>query len=333
MGELTDPHVNANKLGILFPGQGSQYVGMNRDLLEQFPWSRELFEEASDATHTDLTKLCSEGPEADLQLTANAQPAILTTSYVWFEALRRNFDLVPTAGAGHSLGEYSALVAAGTLRFASAAELVRVRGSLMQQAVPAGKGAMAAVLGLDDTAIRKLCELATEGDHSLVVPANFNSPGQVVLAGHSGAVERAQEIAKGETHKDLKARKFVPLKVSAPFHCPLMTPVAQEFETNLKATIFSPREFAIAHCFDAEVRRAAEGDLVQLLRDQIDHPVLWTNCQKALQAEGISRYIEVGPGKTLSGLGKRIVEGAEFMVVESYATFQAFEKYWKENRK
>jgi [acyl-carrier-protein] S-malonyltransferase len=173
------------KFAALFPGQGSQSVGMIKVLRDEFPYTREIFEEANDALREDLAKLCLEGPEASLQLTHNAQPALLMTSYAWFRVLKRTLDFRPAAGAGHSLGEYSALCAAGAMTLTEAVKLVRKRGELMQTAVPQGKGKMAAVIGLDDDKVKELCAKATEGPHSLVVPANFNAPSQVVIAGHA----------------------------------------------------------------------------------------------------------------------------------------------------
>lgn len=313
----------------LFPGQGSQYPGMNKELLSEFPATKALFEEASDALSFNLTKLCLEGPESDLQLTMNAQPAILTTSFAWFDTLRRTVDLKIDAGAGHSLGEYSALLASGAVELAHAVRLVRERGRLMQSAVPAGKGKMAALLGMEDDAARELCRLASQGD-SLVVPANFNSPGQIVIAGHAEAVDRAAALASGEVHPHLKARKVIPLKVSAPFHCPLMKPVAEAFEASLRATPWKPRAFGIVHNLDAQLR--TEGDLVPLLKDQIDHPVLWTQCQKTLDGLGTTHYFEMGPGKVLTGLGKRNSTGA-FINIESAADIKNVEKLFQEGLK
>jgi [acyl-carrier-protein] S-malonyltransferase len=316
------------KVAALFPGQGSQYAGMVRELFNEFSWTKSLFEEASDAIKLDLPKLCLDGPVDELQLTANAQPAILTTSYAWFQVLRREFDFHPACGAGHSLGEYSALVSAGALTLPEAVRLVRERGRLMQSTVPQGKGKMAALLGLNDEQATELCQLASQGENSLVVPANFNAPGQIVIAGHTDAVERAEKIATDGSVPHLKARKAIPLKVSAPFHCPLMKPVAEAFEAPLKAISWQKRAFGIVHNLDAVLR--TEGDLVALLRDQIDHPVLWTGCQQTLEKQGITHYFEMGPGKVLTGLGKRIVENGSFSTVESLADLKAAEKVFQE---
>jgi [acyl-carrier-protein] S-malonyltransferase len=319
----------AQTFAALFPGQGAQYAGMNRVLLDQFSWTREIYEEASDATGVNLMKLCLDGPDSDLQLTENAQPAILTTSYSWFQVLRRNLDFTAAAGAGHSLGEYSALVASGALTISEGAKLVRERGRLMQQAVAPGRGKMAAVLGLADEAITELCKEATQPG-SIVVPANFNSPGQVVIAGNTEAVDRAEKLATSGENPQWKARKFIPLKVSAPFHCPLMKPVAEKFEASLKLVPWQARSFPITHNLDAVVR--SEGDLVPILRDQIDHPVRWTQCQQALRKLNITLFAEMGPGKVLAGLGKRITEDGTFFTLDSFEDFQKLEKKIEELR-
>lgn len=321
--------MSQNSFAALFPGQGSQYSGMNKVLLEQFPWTREIYEEASDATSLDLTKLCLDGPDSDLQLTENAQPAILTTSFAWYQVLRRTLDFSPSAGAGHSLGEYSALLASEALTLTEATRLVRERGRLMQQAVPAGKGKMAAVLGLADDVIIKLCAQVSTPT-SIVVPANFNSPGQVVVAGNAEAVDRAEKLATSGENPEFKARKFIALKVSAPFHCPLMKPVADKFQDSLKRVQWKARTFPIAHNLDAITR--TEGDLVPILRDQIDHPVRWTQCQQALGDAGVKLYVEMGPGKVLTGLGKRILDEATFFGLDSLEDFKKFETKVKELR-
>lgn len=313
--------MKTTNIAALFPGQGSQSAGMSRVLLEQFPWTRHIYEEASDATGIHLLKLCLEGPDEDLQKTQNAQPAILTTSYAWFKVLKKNLGFQPAAGAGHSLGEYSALLAAETITLGQATRLVRERGRLMQEAVPVGVGKMAAILGLSDDKTQELCKRAST-ESSFVVPANFNSPGQTVVAGHAEAVERAEKLAAEVP--ELKARKFIPLKVSAPFHCPLMKPVAEKFTPLLQAIPWQAKSFPIVHNLDAKLKK--EGDLVSLLRDQIDHPVLWTQCQQTLRQEGIQTYIEMGPGKVLTGLGKRILEDGTFYTLDSLEDFKKIEK-------
>lgn len=313
----------------LFPGQGAQEAGMSRLLLEQFPFTKAFFEEASDATSLNLTKLTLEGPEDQLRLTAIGQPAILVTSYAWFEVLRRELDFRPWAGAGHSLGEYSAMLAAGTVDLTTAARLVNRRGTLMQEAVPVGKGAMAAIIGLEDAKVRELCEKATKGDN-LVVPANFNSPGQVVIAGHREAVDRAQALC-GDSESGFKARKFMPLKVSAPFHSPLMSPVAQKFYEDLQGAGWQDPAFPIVSNVDTTMRQT--GDWAALLRDQIDHPVNWTETAELLLKEGASAFVEMGPGKVLTGLVKRVDRSANLFNCESMEGFKKFETAYREGLK
>ncbi len=304
-----------NKIAALFPGQGSQFVGMAKALVENFPWTRAYFEEASDALSENLLKLCLDGPADKLQLTENAQPAILVTSYAWFQVAVATVDFKPAAGAGHSLGEYTALTAAGALTLTEAVHLVRARGQLMQNAVPLGKGKMAALLGLADDAVIALCSQASKGDDSVVVAANFNAPSQVVIAGHTAAVERAEKLATGETNPEWKARKIIPLNVSAPFHSPLMNAVTKEFLPHLKAIKWKKPVFPIVNNLDAVLR--SSGDWATLLQKQIDHPVLWTACAKTLETEGTAAYIEVGPGKVLAGLVKRCVESGQIFGCDS----------------
>lgn len=318
----------AERIGAIFPGQGSQSVGMIRELLEVFPETKEVFAEVNEALHEHFDKLCLEGPEEDLQRTANAQPAILATSYAWYQGLKKRFDFVPAAGAGHSLGEYSALTAAGAISLEDAVKLVRARGLLMQEAVPVGQGKMAALLGLSDIHVIALCEAASRPD-SIVTPANFNSPGQTVIAGHTSAVERAEALASSGENPDWKARKVIPLKVSAPFHCPLMAPVASAFEAHVKSVHWKPRAFGIVHNVDAKFREKIDTEeLVPLLCQQIEKPVLWTQCQTALSAEGITRFLEMGPGKVLTGLGKRISAEATFQTVDSAADLKKVETWF-----
>lgn len=312
-------------LSVVFPGQGSQYAGMSKVLLEHFPWTKALYEEASDATHENLQKMTLEGPEEALQLTRNSQPAILVTSYCWFEALRRELDFKPSAGAGHSLGEYTALLAAGAMTLPVAAKLVQKRGELMQTAVPEGKGKMAALLGLEDEKVVALCQAASRPG-SVVVPANFNSPGQVVISGAREAVERAETLT---ATPEFKARKCIPLKVSAPFHSPLMEAIAEPFSKELKAVAWKPLAFPVAFNVDAKLREQA--DIVALLTTQLYSPVQWTGCATALAQRVGKSFVEVGPGKVLTGLIKRIVEAPAVTGIDSLEDFKAFEKLWREN--
>ena len=316
------------KLAALFPGQGSQYVGMAKLLREEFAFTKAIYEEASDALKADLVKLCNEGPADALQLTENAQPCILTTSYAWFQVLRHNLDFVPQAGAGHSLGEYSALLSAGAMTLSEAVQLVRARGQFMQGAVPKGLGKMAAVIGLADDKVEALCKLATEGS-SIVVPANYNAPSQVVIAGHAEAVDRFTQIAAAPPTPDLKARKVMPLNVSAPFHCPLMKPVTEKLMPNLEKVGWKKVTFPIVHNLDAILR--TDEYVVPLLRDQIDHPVRWTQCVQTLAKDGVDVYVEMGPGKVLTGLVKRIAENAKLFNLDSLDDLKAFETFYKEN--
>lgn len=316
------------KIAALFPGQGSQAVGMPKALLENFPWTKAIYEEASDALSENLLRLCVDGPADKLQLTENAQPAILTTSYAWFQVLKRTVDFKPAAGAGHSLGEYSALTASGAIGLADAVRLVRARGKLMQNAVPFGKGKMAALLGLDDEAVVALCTKATQGPESTVVAANFNAPAQVVIAGHTAAVERAEALAANAEYPEWKAKKVVPLNVSAPFHSPLMNTVAKDFVPYLQGVSWKSLAFPIVNNLDARLR--AEGDWVPLLRDQIDHPVLWTSCAKTLEADGVTVYVEMGPGKVLSGLVKRCVSGGKLFSCDSIDDIKKLEVAFRE---
>lgn len=324
--------MSTNNIAFLFPGQGSQAVGMCKELLELFPATQQIYEEASDALSLNLRKLCLEGPADELQLTYHAQPAILTTSYAWLEVLRKNLDLRPAFAAGHSLGEYTALVSAGALTFGEAVKLVKKRGELMQSAVPVGVGKMAAVLGLDDAKVEALCAAASQGTQSLVVPANYNSPGQVVIAGHATAVDRAEQISASGANPELKARKFIPLSVSAPFHCPLMKPVAEAFVPYLQAVAWKPFSVPVAANLDAKLRRVEQRDeVIALLRDQIDHPVRWTACAKSLQDAGAKIFIEMGPGRVLTGLIKRVVEGSKLFGLESHKDFTTLEKAVRES--
>ncbi|MBI1861103.1 MAG: ACP S-malonyltransferase [Deltaproteobacteria bacterium] len=305
----------------IFPGQGSQYVGMNKDLVGQFPRMKAIYEEASDALNIDLAKLCLDGPEDALQLTLNAQPAILTTSFAWFSVLKDEKGFTPSCGAGHSLGEYSALLAAGALALTEAVKLVRRRGELMQNAVPVGRGKMAALLGLDDGLTRELCESASRGPESIVVPANYNSPGQIVIAGNAEAVDRAEALANDKASK-FKARKFIPLKVSAPFHCPLMVPVAEQFLASLQSVKWCAPAFPVIANVDAKPHEAKQ--IVERMQRQIFSPVLWTQCVAALTTLGCKTFVEPGPSKVLSGLVKRCADDVTAVSIDTFEDFKNF---------
>ena len=295
-------------VGFIFPGQGSQYAGMGKELVALFPAARRVFEEADDALGMALSRLCFEGPEEDLKLTYNTQPAILTTSIAALQVLRQETDLVPTYVAGHSLGEYSALVCAGSMTFADAVRTVRLRGTFMQEAVPVGVGAMAAVMGLGRDELASVCDEAAQGE--VVSPANFNSPGQIVIAGHAGAVQRAADLAKSRG-----AKRALLLPVSAPFHCALMQPAGDRLKTVLDTLdIASPNVPVVTNVEAAANREGAR--IKDLLVAQVSAPVRWEESVEAMTAAGVSRFIEVGPGKVLSGLVKRIAKEAETAHIE-----------------
>lgn len=281
----------------VFPGQGSQRVGMARDLVETFPVARRTFEEAEDRLGTRLSELCFSGPEETLRLTANAQPALLTASVAAYRVLAESTGLAPAAVAGHSLGEWSALVVAGAVDLGDAVVGVRERGRLMQEAVPPGDGAMAAVLGLDADAVAALCAEAADGD--VVVPANLNGGGQVVVAGHASAVARLVALAATR-----KARAQL-LPVSAPFHCPLMAPAADGLARHLAGVAFREPRIPVFTSVEARPVRGA-GEIRDLLVRQVTAPVRWEETVRALAGTGATVALEVGPGRVLSGLVKRI---------------------------
>jgi [acyl-carrier-protein] S-malonyltransferase len=301
----------------LFPGQGSQHVGMGKDLVANFRVARDVFDEASEAIHVDLKKLCFDGPESELVLTENTQPALLVSSVAAFRVAAAEHGVTPDAVAGHSLGEYSALVAAGAIELARATSWVRARGRAMQQAVPPGQGTMAAVLGMEEEPVNRLCALATERAaakrpgattkldvDAVVEPANFNAPGQIVIAGSVDAVAEAIAILKsGEI-----SGKAIPLSVSAPFHCRLMKP-ARERMAGIFAEAPRPQALACSYVANRTARLSREpGVIHELLVEQIDHPVLWSQSMTGLLQSGAKSFIEFGPGRVLAGLLKRIAQ-------------------------
>ncbi len=311
-----------------FPGQGSQHVGMAKDLYDNFRVVRELFEEASDATSLHLRRLCFEGPESDLLLTENTQPALLTASVAAFRVAETERGFVPSAVAGHSLGEYSALVAAGAFPLASAARWVRERGRAMQLAVPPGQGSMAAVMGMEDEVIAALCAAGIDaakakrssGERTdvsvdcVLSPANYNAPGQTVIAGSVDAVAEAIALIKA----GIFAGKVIPLSVSAPFHCALMAPARDKMSELFSAATAAetPKALRFPYVPNRTAKLTSEASVIfELLVDQVDHTVQWKQSVAALIARGHTQAVEFGPGKVLQGLAKRIaggIEGAAF---------------------
>ncbi len=296
-------------LAFIFPGQGSQAVGMGKPLCDRYPLAREAFEQADAALGYSISKLCFEGPADELKLTANAQPAILTCSIAALRVLEQECPLRAEVVAGHSLGEFSALVAAGAVSFEDAVRLVHLRGAFMQEAVPAGEGAMAALMGPSAEQVRALCAAAAEGE--ALSPANFNGGGQLVISGAKAAVDRA--IARA---KDFGAKRAVPLQVSAPFHCALMEPAAARLAEELAKVSFHDPRVPVVTNVEAEPNR--EGSRIQdLLTRQVTAPVRWEESVQRLAAMGVRRAVEVGPGKVLAGLVKRISKEIEVVNVET----------------
>ena len=303
-----------NTLAIVFPGQGSQSVGMLNELYQQFDIVKQTFAEASKALGYDLWALVANGPEADLNETQRTQPALLTASVAVWRLWQQQGGATPAYFAGHSLGEYSALVCAGVLSLADAVKLVEKRGNYMQQAVPAGVGAMSAIIGLDDAAIALACQQAAQGD--VVSPVNYNSPGQVVIAGHKAAVERAGELCKAAG-----AKRALPLPVSVPSHCALMRPAAEQLATDLAALNFNHAVIPVVNNVEVAVASDANAIKDALVR-QLYSPVQWTQTIEWLAAQGISEIVELGAGKVLSGLIKRIDKNLSSASVGDIASLQ-----------
>ncbi len=321
----------SNLWAALFPGQGSQSIGVGKFLLEEFQTARRLFEEASECLKTDMRKLCFEGPEADLQLTENTQPALLLVSTATQKVIHEVMDLKFAASCGHSVGEYAALVHAGVLPFSDAMIAVRARGRAMQKAVPVGEGAMCAVLGMADEVVRNLCrEVETSSGEKPLEPANFNCPGQVVVSGSAKAVEWLRANAKAEwiaekLGSDAGRPKFIPLAVSAPFHCQLMKPAELEMRSVLERLIFSAPKFDVVQNLTAKSTPDAN-QIRERLIGQISGAVLWTQCQEEMLHRGISKYVECGSGKVLQGLAKKIAgDRAQVFGLNSIADIKALE--------
>jgi [acyl-carrier-protein] S-malonyltransferase len=311
-------------IAFVFPGQGSQKVGMGKALAEALPSARALYAEADEALGFALSRLCFEGPESELQLTANTQPAILATSMAALCAVREQ-GIEPAVVAGHSLGEYSALVAAGALRFADAVRLVNLRGRFMQEAVPAGAGAMAAIVGFDASTVAETCLEALDGDaEGVCAPANFNGAGQVVIAGHAGPVERAMALAKQKGAKLVKA-----LPVSAPFHCALMQPAAERLAVELERVKVGPLAVPVVTNVEAAENRDSSR-VKELLVRQVTGTVRWEESAQRLVAMGVTRLVEIGPGRVLTTLMKRIAPSVQLHNVEAPADAAALATSLKE---
>ena len=300
---------STGSVAFLFPGQGSQYVGMGKELCEHFSVAAQAFQEAEETLGFALSQLCFFGPEADLQLTENTQPAILAVSVAALRVLQSETSVRPSYVAGHSLGEYSALVCVGALSFSDALRIVRERGRLMQAAVPFGEGAMAVIIGLEMAAVGSVCKEAEQGD--VVTPANYNGGGQIVIAGSRAAVARAMLLAKSKG-----AKRVIELPVSAPFHCPLMRPAAKGLERILNDVTVHPFSTGVISNVNAEVNLDTD-PIKLLLAEQAMRPVRWEESVRRLESLGVSKMLEVGPGRVLKGLVKRISPKIEMDTFEA----------------
>jgi [acyl-carrier-protein] S-malonyltransferase len=312
--ELDQLAIGNRQLAILFPGQGSQSPGMGKELFEKFPVARQVFEEADDALGFAISRLCFEGPAEDLQLTENTQPAILTVSVAAFRALAEVGISAPAFVAGHSLGEYSALVTAGALRLSDAVRTVRARGRYMQDAVPVGTGAMAAVIGGELSEIQRVCEEARADQVCSI--ANINSPNQIVIAGNTEAVDRAIEVLKGI------AKRVIKLNVSAPFHCALMKAAQDRLASDLEQLVFSEPAAPVITNVDARATTAPD-QLRDALVRQVSAPVRWVESMELLVQQGVQTFVEAGPGKVLSGLMRQINRDVKMLNVEDAASLEA----------
>jgi [acyl-carrier-protein] S-malonyltransferase len=302
------------KVAFMFPGQASQYPGMGKELAEKYPTARAVFDEADSALGFSISKICFEGSEDELKLTANTQPAILACSVAVYRVLAEK-GIAPDYVAGHSLGEYSALVAAGSLKFADAVQLVRKRGVYMQEAVPGGAGAMAAIMGLSPAVVTDACKRAANDE--VCAPANLNSGEQTVISGHAGAVKRAVEMAS-----QLGAKRAVILPVSAPFHSALMMPAQERLEKDLRATQFSDLQVPLVTNVDADTTTSGEEAREALVR-QVSMPVRWEESVRLLIEEGANTFVEVGPGRVLTGLLRQIERSVAALNVEDEKSLAA----------
>lgn len=305
-----------SQMAFVFPGQGSQQVGMFAQHAEKYAIVGETFAQASDALGYDLWQLVQQGPQDTLNLTENSQPALLAASVAIWRIIQQRGPFLPRILAGHSLGEWSALVCAGVVEFADAIKLVQLRGRYMQEAVPLGQGTMAAIIGLDDDAIAQACHRASQGE--VVTAVNFNSPGQVVIAGHASAVERAMALCK-----EAGAKRTLPLAVSAPFHTSLMKPAAERLSSCVDATTFSAPSIPVVHNVHAQVEFEPQ-KIKALMIEQIHAPVQWVDCVNALVAEGITEVVECGPGKVLGGLVKRIAKPVSCITTDPLVALDEF---------
>lgn len=303
------------KLGFVFPGQGAQYVGMGKELSERYPVARETFEEADDALGFKLSELCFDGPEDSLRLTYHTQPALLTAGIAAYRVFRQFVDVEPLVVAGHSLGEYTALVAANALSFRDAVSLVHRRGKYMDEAVPAGQGAMSAVLGMDAAQLQEVCQVAS-GNGEVVELANINCPGQIVISGTTAGVSKAGELAK-----EKGARRVIPLVVSGPFHCSLMKRAANRLSESLEQTAIQPAHVPVLANVDATPKQAV-ADLRAALNAQLYSPVLWEDEVQAMLGMGVEGFVEFGPGTVLSGLIKKIERRSLTFHVENEVSLQ-----------
>lgn len=312
-----------SKLAFVFPGQGAQKVGMGKDFFDNYDVAKKMFKEADEALGYSIMKMCFEGPEEDLKLTANTQPAILTISCIANEILKEN-DVQPEITGGHSLGEYSALVAAGVLQFQDAVALVHKRGAYMQEAVPVGEGGMAAIIGVDREKIVEICQSVSA--ESPVQAVNFNCPGQIVIAGATRGVELAVEELKAAG-----AKKAVILPVSAPFHSTLMQPAAEKLAVELDKVTLSDAKIPVVANVNAQILTKAE-DIKASLVAQAASPVLWEDCVAKMKEFGADVLLEAGPGKTLCGFNRRIDKSIKSLNVEDVESLEKSLDYFKEVR-